>query len=235
MKTHLPWLLGILVAVSAYAQPAEDSRSRVTDSQLNEQIRHLKSQSADSEKLRRAQDWMPSRYLSSLQVKAMAAAFADEGARLEFAQAAFSRTVDPENFYEVYDAFSSFSKVFRLHDFVKRFQAASHSPLALLPQALTDEEFTAVKAAIRKENFDDRKKSLARQIISGRPRFSSRQVKEILALFDFDAARLDVAKFAYDYTIDRENFFQVYDAFEFSSNKDNLTNYLESKGRRKRD
>jgi hypothetical protein len=233
MKTHLAWLLGIMVTVSSLAQPGEDSRegSRVTDNQLKEQIRHLKSQSVDSEKLRRTKEWMPTRYLSSLQVKAMAAAFVDENARLEFAQAAFARTVDPENFYEVYDAFSSFSKVFRLHDFVNRIQVVAHPPRAALPQAVTDEEFRAIKETIRKESFDDRKKTLARQILSGRPRFLSRHIKEILSLFDFDTARLDVAKFAYDCTIDRESYFQVYDAFEFSANKDALAKYLESKRR----
>lgn len=53
---------------------------------------------------------------SSLQIKAMARLLVQEDARYDFALAAFPRTVDPENFYEVYDAFTSFSKVLRLHD-----------------------------------------------------------------------------------------------------------------------
>ncbi len=56
--------------------------------------------------------------LYSYQVKDIATLYVDEHSRLEFAMAAYSKTVDPENYYDVYDSFALFSIAFKLHDFV---------------------------------------------------------------------------------------------------------------------
>lgn len=56
--------------------------------------------------------------LSSWQVKQVAMALADDMDKLEFCKTAYPKTTDPENFYDVYDAFAYFSTAFRLHDFV---------------------------------------------------------------------------------------------------------------------
>lgn len=56
--------------------------------------------------------------LTALQVKEIAQSFKDEFNRLDYAQKAFATVFDPENYYEVYDAFSKFSTAIRLYDFV---------------------------------------------------------------------------------------------------------------------
>jgi hypothetical protein len=74
------------------------------------------TQSRTIDKLRSANDLIRAQRVSSLQVKTIVEKFRDENARLQFAIAAYPRVIDPENLYEVYDAFFTFSKVMRLHD-----------------------------------------------------------------------------------------------------------------------
>jgi hypothetical protein len=199
---------------------------------FQENLRSLKSERSDAETLRRAKDFVARHPLSSLQVKAMAARLPDDTARLEFALAAYPQTVDPENFYEVYDAFKSFSKVMRLHDQIRGFER--HPPIAVVerPQPVNPDELKDIVGSLRKESFDQTKSQLARQIVSGsRKPFLSAQIKQILDCFDFEPTKLDVAKFAYDYTLDQDKYFLVNDAFSFDNSKRELSRYVEAKAK----
>jgi hypothetical protein len=54
---------------------------------------------------------------------------------------------------------------------------------------------------------------------------TSDQVVAICNLFGFEASKLDFAKYAYDHTIDRRNYFKVNNVFGFSSSKEELSEY----------
>jgi len=197
---------------------------------FQENLRTLRSEGSDAEKLRRAKDFVGRHPLSSLQVKAMAQRLPDDGARLEFATAAYPRTVDPENFYEVYDAFTTFSKVMRLHDRIRQFDRDPPVEVVERPQTITTDELKDIVKALRKESFDQTRSQLSRQIMSSsRKLFLAAQVKQILDCFDFEPTKLELAKYAYDYTVDREKYFLVNDAFSFDSSKQALSRYIESK------
>jgi hypothetical protein len=55
---------------------------------------------------------------------------------------------------------------------------------------------------------------------------SSIRLSEIMKTFTFDSERLDLATFAYPFTVDKENYGLVYDAFIFQGSKNQLDNYL---------
>jgi hypothetical protein len=226
-------LCGVLVVAWSCAGPvAAGEPATLNDRQFEEQLRGLKAERNETEKHRLARQWLSARPLSSLQVKAIAAHLNDENARLEFAAAAYPRTVDPENFYEVYDAFTTFSKVMRLHDRIQllRQLPPPPAPVVVVPPSVTEAELKDILRAIRKEPFENTRSQMARQIVSSsRKQFLSSQIKDILGCFDFEPTRLEFAKFAYDYTLDQERYFLVNEAFSFSSSKDTLTRYLESK------
>lgn len=199
---------------------------------LEEQMRGLKAEADNASKLKRAQDIIHTHRLSSLQVKAIAARLSDDTARLEFATAAYPRTVDPENFYEVYDAFTSFSKVMRLHDRVQQFQRVSPPPPAV-PETLTEQEFREMVRALKRESFDQTRKQLALQIVNNsRKLFLAAQVRQMLDCFDFEPSKLEVAKLAYEHTFDREKYFVVNEAFTFDNNKLELSRYIQSRNSR---
>ncbi len=88
--------------------------------------------------------------------------------------------------------------------------------------------------ALRKESFDNNRIQLARQILtSGGRKFLSAQVKQIVECLDFENGRLDLAKFAYDYVLDRDQYFVVNDALTFAASRESLSNYVQSKQRQR--
>lgn len=90
--------------------------------------------------------------------------------------------------------------------------------------------FEQLKQTLRNESFDNTRLSMARQIMKNNW-FSVAQVKELAGLFTFEDARLELAKSAYDNTVDKGNYFQLYDLFTFSGNKEALGKFIESKNK----
>lgn len=89
--------------------------------------------------------------------------------------------------------------------------------------------FTQFKQALRNESFDDTKLAMAKQVIA-QNYLTSAQVKEIAGLFTFEDNKLDIAKYAYQYTVDKGSYFIVNEVFVFSSSKDALLKYIQTNG-----
>lgn len=89
---------------------------------------------------------------------------------------------------------------------------------------MTDVRFNEVVQSIQAKNFDDSKLTMAKQVINTNCMTSS-QVKRLMLLFSFEDTRLDLAKYAYGYTYDIGNYYQLNDAFTFESSIDELNTY----------
>ncbi len=201
------------------------------DENLQDRLRSLSAETNPPERLKRAHSILSMHRLSSLQVKNIAARLADDAARYDFAVAAYPRTIDPENFYEVYDAFTTLSKVMRLHDHIGKAVRPKPGPVMPLPPAtVSNEAFQSILQSLRKEAFDQTRSQLARQILTtSDKRFLSRQIQQMVECFDFESNRLELAKFAYDYVQDREMYFLVNDGLEFDASKATLSRYIQSR------
>jgi hypothetical protein len=92
------------------------------------------------------------------------------------------------------------------------------------PYPMSKSDFEQAKQSISSKSFEDSKLTIAKQIINTNCLLSS-QVKEIMLLFSFEDTRLDLAKFAYGYTLDIGNYYKVNDAFTFESSIDELNAY----------
>lgn len=74
---------------------------------------------------------------------------------------------------------------------------------------------------IQNASFDNNKVTIAKMAIKSNS-ISVNQLKGVLSELSFDSNRLDVAKFAYPYCVDKNNYFLLNDSFEFSSNASDL-------------
>lgn len=97
------------------------------------------------------------------------------------------------------------------------------------PCKIEPEEFKQIKESIGKESFNNTKLTLAKQIIRSKHCFTTQQVTGLVRLFNFDETRLELAKFAFDFTLDQDNYYQVADALTFSSSKEDLMKFLGSR------
>lgn len=90
---------------------------------------------------------------------------------------------------------------------------------------MAPEDFNTLKIVISNNSFDNTKITIAKQAIATNY-FTSRQVFEIMKLFSFESSKLDIAKFAYKNTIDKNNYYMVNGAFNFSSSIDELNDWI---------
>ena len=93
------------------------------------------------------------------------------------------------------------------------------------PMPMNPTDFAGAKASISSKSFEETKLQSAKQIV-GANCCTANQVKEIMRLFNFEASKLDFAKFAYKYTYDQKNYYKVNDAFEFESSISELTTFI---------
>ncbi|HXB11315.1 MAG TPA: DUF4476 domain-containing protein [Bacteroidia bacterium] len=95
------------------------------------------------------------------------------------------------------------------------------------PMPMSHEDYEGAKRTIAAKDFETDKLTIAEQIASSNC-LTEGQVKGILMLFTFENNKLDFAKFAYNHTYDKGNYYKINDAFTFSSSTDALNQYINS-------
>jgi hypothetical protein len=90
---------------------------------------------------------------------------------------------------------------------------------------MREREFNNAKDQIKKEWFENTRLTVAKQVIDGN-NFTTSQVKELMYLFTFENNRLEIAKYAYRKTVDRQNYYQLNDALTFNSSKEELARFI---------
>ena len=93
---------------------------------------------------------------------------------------------------------------------------------------MTPGNFNAALATIKKQSFEDTRLKTAKQVITANC-LNVDQIIEIANTFSFEDNKLNFAKFAYDYCIEPRNYFKLNGIFNFSSNVDELSDYVQSR------
>ena len=93
---------------------------------------------------------------------------------------------------------------------------------------MTAGNFNAALATIKKQSFEDTRLKTAKQVITANC-LNVNQIIQIANLFNFEDNKLDFAKYAYDYCIEPRNYFKLNGIFNFSSNVDELSDYVQSR------
>lgn len=93
---------------------------------------------------------------------------------------------------------------------------------------MTPGNFNAALATIKKQSFEDTRLKTAKQVITVNC-LNVDQIMQIANTFSFEDNKLEFAKFAYDYCIEPRNYFKLNGIFNFSSNVDELSDYVQSR------
>lgn len=92
-------------------------------------------------------------------------------------------------------------------------------------RGMDDREFSQVLHSISTEWLESNKLKSATHIVKSNS-LTSAQVKQLVLLFSFESNKLDLAKQAYQNTVDKKNYFMINDVFSFNSSKDELARYI---------
>lgn len=93
------------------------------------------------------------------------------------------------------------------------------------PYVTNDYDFEAIRSTLASESFDSTRLGTAKQIVSSNP-LSAAQITEICKLFSFESNRLEFAKYAYPYCVDKNMYFLVNTSFSYDSSKRELDSFL---------
>jgi hypothetical protein len=97
--------------------------------------------------------------------------------------------------------------------------------------AISDVDFESLKRSLQQEKFTSNRMTKAKNAISSNY-FRAEQVRQMAQLFSFEDDKMQVVKQAFPKTVDRSNYYQLSDLFSFSSNKDELSRFIqENSGR----
>jgi len=90
---------------------------------------------------------------------------------------------------------------------------------------MNEYDFDQLKNTIDRLSFESSRMQVAKQAISAN-QITSRQVAELMNLMTFESSKLDLAKFAYHNTVDKQNYFILNDTFTFESSISELNDYI---------
>lgn len=93
------------------------------------------------------------------------------------------------------------------------------------PHVCTFEEVEKMFTALKNESFDETRLSMAKNMVANN-KMAAHQIKRLAESFSFDNNKLSFLKYAYDYCIDRQNYYECVDVLSFSSDKEALLRYI---------
>jgi len=184
-----------------------------------------------SSMLSTAKTILANNYLTTDQVIEICEIMSFDDTKLEFAKAAYSRVVDPSNYFRVANAFSFSSSKEEINKLIAANSNNNYNDNDYndrrrgRSEPMNSGRFAEAKQTIKNGSFDATKLSIAKNIINTNY-FTTDQVLELCKLFSFDESKLEVAKTAYFRTVDVNNFYKVGNVLSFSSSKEALNNFI---------
>lgn len=81
-------------------------------------------------------------------------------------------------------------------------------------QVMSPQDVDALAASLKQRSFESTRLEVAKDALSQTSLYAL-DLQRLLRSFDFDASRVELAKFAYARVADPQNFYRVYEAFQF--------------------
>ncbi|RPI17384.1 MAG: DUF4476 domain-containing protein [Ignavibacteriae bacterium] len=95
-------------------------------------------------------------------------------------------------------------------------------------KAMKDSDFNNLVSTVTKLSFESSQIEVVKQAVD-KNILTSAQVKQLIKIFAFDESKVEIAKYAYKNTCDKNNYFNIYDSFAFESSIIEVKNYIEGK------
>ena len=90
---------------------------------------------------------------------------------------------------------------------------------------MSPRDFEMVKDQLCRE-WSENNRMTSAKVITDKSYFTTPQVIEILHLFSLESNKLELAKYAFRKTVDKQNYYKVEDALLFKSSKDELARFV---------
>jgi hypothetical protein len=92
---------------------------------------------------------------------------------------------------------------------------------------MTNRDFSEFKQLIADRPFESTKMDMTKSVADINY-FSTDQVKEMLSWFSFESSKLELAKYVFKNTVDRNNYYKLFKSFDFESSVTDLADYIKN-------
>ena len=93
-------------------------------------------------------------------------------------------------------------------------------------QGMSAKDFEELFMIVKKEASDNTRLSIAKQAITTNP-MTAGQIAKLVKLFSFENNKLEFAKYAYQYCVDKKKYYLVDDSFDQDSSKRELSEFIQ--------
>lgn len=213
------------------------------NSEVSDLNGRVQDRSMDGDKLKLVQSVLTNRTYYTEQLRTMLGWFSFESTKLEFAKWAYDNAIDKENYWKLEDVFSFSSSKNELTEYVdarkttvpvrdnrNRYNDRDYEYNNYNPRAISDQDVTDLGSRVKDRITDSDKLQLVQSVLKGKEYYTD-QLRTMLGWFSFESTKLDFAKWAYNQTLDSENYWKLEDVFSFTSSKDELNEYVQSNKR----
>ncbi len=170
-------------------------------------------------------------YFTTSQVKQLLTLITLESDRLDLAKLSYRSVIDSANFTQLYDLFKTKASKDELNDFLrtKGWNISNGDSNMKIPMA--DGKFAPLLQSVRNKWSQALKGETESEAFNNTNNyFSTNQVRQLLVLITLESDRLDLAKLSYRSVTDSANFTQLYDLFKTKASRDELNDFLRTKG-----
>jgi len=195
--------------------------SPAQDNIFEQALNSLNTQADDQSKMKQAQTLWQNNCFSVAQTLQMALLFQQEGARLQFLKNTANKVFDTGNLNYA-------EQVFPSENLKKDWNTWLAGRNATVPTSepelcsVSEETMSRIISSLKQQSVNSSKTNLAKQQISINKCFKARQVRSIVALISVESSRLEVMKYAYDFTIDKNEYLNILDVLSVQSSRDEI-------------
>ena len=170
-------------------------------------------------------------HLSTSQIKQLLVLITSENDRVDLAKMAYRSATDPANFTQLYDLFKIQASKEELNDFLRTKGWNIPNDQNAIKAPMTDYKFTQLLQSVRSKWSQALKGETESEAFNNPINyFTTSQARQLLTLITSESDRLDLAKLSYRSIIDSANFTQLYDLFKIQASKNELNDFLRTKG-----
>jgi hypothetical protein len=163
-------------------------------------------------------------YFTTYQAGQLIQIVTSESNRLQLAKSSYRSIVDPANFSQIYNLFSSQASKNELAAYVNNYNTGSNSNFAM-----SDANFNNLYQGIQRQFFPGEKMNSLTDVFNNTSNyFTCSQAKQLVQLVSFESNRLQLAKLSYRTIVDRTNFNQLYDLLNSQASRNELDAYVKA-------
>lgn len=210
------------------------------DSDFNRLRSSVEDKGFDDERLAITKQALNANCMTALQIKDLMTEMSFDKARIEFAKYAYPNCIDPQNYFQVNDAFqfgtsaADLDKVLSKNPRPANPAYSNGGAMMAKPgsaannncfSAMSGADYSRLQASVKSKSFGKDQVAIGKQAVQSNC-LTAEQIKGIMKIMSFDDTRLEFAQLAYPTCYDKQNFYQVNDAFAFPSSVEKLNKAL---------